>query len=188
MTEQRGKTKGQTADGAAGSVTIEPETTASLSRRALLKGATVAAPTILTLHGGAALAAASNMVTATTNPQPYMDHYIALDTTGQGGPAYSTDGAKAYAIPKGQLYVEASVLSGVTAPGQWKQKIKDARKFTASELCSGTASSYIPVTSDDEPLLVAGQPKIVNLPRCAYLSAVAFTSLDAAKRITTTFV
>lgn len=53
----------------------------SLSRRALLRSASVAVPTILTLHSGAALAQTSNLVGAAPTPSVQDNTYKCLDTS-----------------------------------------------------------------------------------------------------------
>jgi hypothetical protein len=52
-----------------------------LSRRALLRSASIAVPTILTLHSGAALAQTSNLVGAAPTPTVQDNKYRCLDTS-----------------------------------------------------------------------------------------------------------
>lgn len=54
----------------------------SVSRRAVLRGATAVVPTILTLHSGAALARSSNLIGAAPNPGPNGGRYNCLDFDG----------------------------------------------------------------------------------------------------------
>jgi hypothetical protein len=58
-----------------------PNQEADLSRRALLRGATVAVPTILTLHSGAALARSSNLIGAAPNASAEGNKLRCLDTS-----------------------------------------------------------------------------------------------------------
>jgi hypothetical protein len=64
MTESTGKSDGKVA----------------VSRRSLLRGATIIAPTILTLHSGAALARSSNLIGASPNQVAENGKFNCLDT------------------------------------------------------------------------------------------------------------
>jgi hypothetical protein len=72
---------------------IDPqETIQSSSRRALLRGAMGAVPTVLTLHSGAALARSSNLVGVGPETGPEGGQYRCLDTE----TVYKTDNPNVY--------------------------------------------------------------------------------------------
>jgi hypothetical protein len=52
-----------------------------VGRRAILRGATVAAPTLLTLYSGSALARSSNLITTSAVAPPTNNKYNCLSTT-----------------------------------------------------------------------------------------------------------
>jgi hypothetical protein len=76
MTDKAGESGKTVAVNAAAS-----PATAALSRRALLRGATIAAPTILTLYSGAALARSSNLIGAAPSSTAENNKYRCLDTS-----------------------------------------------------------------------------------------------------------
>lgn len=65
-----------------------------ISRRAILRGATIVAPTILTLHSGAALARSSNLITTNSMATANDGKYNCLDT----GTVASTGGVNQYDV------------------------------------------------------------------------------------------
>lgn len=70
----------------------QTETIQSSSRRALLRGAMGAVPTVLTLHSGAALARSSNLVGVGPEAGPEGGQYRCLDTE----TVYKTDNPNVY--------------------------------------------------------------------------------------------
>lgn len=66
MTDQREQASDSPAAGV--DAPVVQDSSANLTRRAMLRGATAAVPTILTLGSGAALAASSNLLATNTTP------------------------------------------------------------------------------------------------------------------------
>ena len=176
---------------------------AGISRRDVLRGASVALPTVLTLHSGAAMAVASSHVTATNNPTPYQDNYICLDTTGQSGPAYYYgDGARAVAVSSKYQYVSTRELTnaGCKSLSDDKEiskalnnKDRAVNVLRADQICMNQADDYVAVTYNAtnkryEPVLSKfGGTQAASMPKSAYLSVGAYTSLDSSGKLKTKF-
>lgn len=197
MTEQTDKTRSQPVeDVAAQAGSAAP---AGISRRDVLRGATVAVPTILTLHSGTALAVAStsSKVSASATPGRVGDNYVCLDTTGQVGPAYDvTNGARAKAVPVVYEYVSTDDLLGVdlTKPSEITEaiRVKRIRPLRADELCRSRATNYVPVVKKGpkkyEPVQRDGGVFIARMPSAANLSAIAYNSTSASGKLSTQFL
>lgn len=95
-----------------------------ISRRALLRGAATAVPTILTLHSGAALANASNLMIGGSSGQNNtgtrvdinapQDHYACLATTGQTSGNYNfIDGNPVTLVPANVQFKDETTNSWV---------------------------------------------------------------------------
>jgi hypothetical protein len=186
MTDQRDKAITEPAGGVEEART---EVRAGISRRAVLHGATAAVPTILTLKSGAAVAATSNLVTASANPGTTNNQYVALNTTGQSGPAYDYTNGEALLIPVA-LYVDDRDLSDAQRTDLINGKeVKDlTRVLTADKLCTNQRVRYYQVSKRD-----AGSGNVFYkliksdyVPQCAYLSVTAWASVSTSQQVTAT--
>jgi hypothetical protein len=157
----------------AGGTVERKDATRVISRRAILTGAAVAMPTILTLHSGAALANASNGLiggasgTANTGTKVYVNgqyEYVCLATTGQTSGVYDLpypSGNPATGIPAGVKFKDKSVTPNVDVYGD--------------DMCrKGGTFRY--------------QSTDYYVPKGMLLSATAYSSLSAAGVIDTKFL
>jgi hypothetical protein len=198
MTDQTDKTSSPPVeDVAAQSGSAAP---AGISRRDVLRGATVAVPTILTLHSGTALAVASSTcrMSASNPPAQIGDNFIYLDTTGKVGPVYDISGAaNAKAVPVFYEYVSTDDLLGVdlTKPNDISKAIKDKgiRPLKANQLRRSTPTNYVPVVYDRkhkkyDPLTRGGGTVVAAMPAAEGVSLAAATSCMAAGSLNTQFL
>ena len=184
---------------AIGVVEARPDESPGVSRRALMRGVGVALPTILTLNSGTAFALSSLRISPSALPGQVGDNFVCLDTTNLVGPPYEiVDGAYAKAIPVTPYqYVNTQSLLGVdlTKPSDITTAIKQKGivPLRADQLCNGLAADYVPVIYNTQnrkfdPLLRSGAPVVASMPASANMSVSAFNSLDASKKLTTTFL
>jgi hypothetical protein len=134
---------------------------AAVSRRALLRGATIAAPTILTLYSGAALAQSSNLIGAAPTATAENNRYNCLDTSS----VYVTDKPNVYDLGEqpmahvttiqadGKYYTPTSGASTqVTAPqmcsnGGWYKRKNSTGGFTDVQVSRGVMISATALSS-----------------------------------------
>ncbi len=183
----------------AGSATPSPAANApkSLSRRALLAGASAAVPTVLTLGSGAAMAASSFGVSASKTPQQVGDNFVCLDPEGQPGPRYYYDGtAKATAVTANRWFVSSAELELKLERKHWdnEAKIKTALesvpKYSGSQLCID-GRKYIALETQNSPRLDSFRRPImteVQVTPSPMMSSNTYNSMDAAGKLTTTML
>jgi len=167
----------------------------SFNRRAILRGATVVVPTVLTLGSGAALAASSFSVTASNTNSPAGTSYACLDTQGQPGPRYYYDGGARVSLVDANLwFVKKSEFAMVCDPKHWDitAQVNKALenpalpKYRGNQLCAD-GQTYIKLasqttcqTSGDKPFL---QEVSLGNPG-ALMSAAAMSSVTASGKLT----
>ena len=193
MTDQRDEA-GQEPNAAGGA---HPETRPGVSRRTLLRGATVALPTVLTLNSGAALALSSFKLTASATPGKIETNYVCLDTTDLSGPPYPIED-KAYitGVPDAYGYVDINRLQGIDLndSNAVANEIKRAGivPIAPDKMCSSPAGQYIAVSIRTNgkwyPYQPGGSTKIGTMPTSANMSVSAFNSLKNADKISSTFL
>jgi hypothetical protein len=168
----------------------------------MIRGASVALPTIMTLHSGTALAmtSAARMMPSTQAGQ-VGDNVVCLDVTNLQGPPYAVPkGTQVKAVPVAYRYVSTADLAGVdlTKPSHITNAIsqKGLTPLRADQLCRSQGAGYVPVTYKTngngggswEPLQRNNATVVGVMPPSANMSALAFNSMDAAKQITTKFL
>jgi hypothetical protein len=196
MTDQRDKANTEPAGG----VDELPSTArAGISRRDMIRGASVALPTMLTLNSGTALALSSSArLMPSAQPGQVGDNVVCLDITNLSGPPYPiAKGAFATAVPVQYSYVSLADLSGVKLdqPNDISNAIKQKglTPLRADQLCLNQAARYVPVTYDAkngkwDPLRRDNATVIGEMPASANMSVSAFNSMDASKKIKTSFL
>jgi hypothetical protein len=110
----------------------------SISRRALLRGASAAVPTILTLHSGAALAQTSNLVGAQPFATKENNQYRCLDTSS----VYRSNKANVYDLgspPMGHV-TRIQADGAYYRPGSNGQQSNDA--VTGPTMCQEGGTFY----------------------------------------------
>ena len=165
-----------------------------ISRREILRGASIAAPTILTLGSGAAQAASSLWVTASSTNEPAGESYACLETGEQPGPKYYYDGgAKVALVSAEKWFAKKSELAAQVKPEHWANANKINQvlsnplfpKYRGDQLCAD-GEVYIELASQTTCYSSGGTALLseVSLGNPgAMLSASAMSSLQASQKM-----
>jgi hypothetical protein len=166
----------------------------SIGRREVLRGASIALPTIFTLGSGAAQAASSFWVSSTQSSEPAGNSYACLETDGQPGPRYYYDnGANVALVSAEKWFVKKSELQARVSTGNWTKanKINEVLadpmfpKYRGDQLCADGQIYILLATqttcykTGNTPLL---QEVALGSPG-ALLSASAMSSLQASGKM-----
>ena len=148
-----------------------------ITRRMVLRGASAAVPTILTLQSGAALANASNGLVSGSSGTCGSGDTVPVDASGQ----YSPGGTPHYAcletrgVTSGQYeFIDGNPLKLVPADARFKDTTSSCtnKLVSGDDLCrTGGLAKYPPS---------GGQPTDISIPKGMLLSATAYSSLAAA--------
>lgn len=191
MADEREETTGNATE-----VAAAEQRRAGLSRRALLRGATAAVPTILTLKSGTALAVASSHIAATDRAPPFNGHYATLDTTGDtDGSPYEYRGRDVWYLPADGLYVDVSDLD----ENQKKHLLEQSQTIPlpgvpilgAGEICDRAGDTTEGLATFAQVKQVIKQNGTVEYfslgkiqpPQCAYLSMSSWHSINASGQV-----
>lgn len=132
MTAELEPTASELADGRTTQLPQVP-----LTRRALLSGAAVSVPTILTLHSGAALAMSSNLVRAAVGaPKDPDGNYLCLDVSSTNGETRRRGVFDLGSPP----YGEVSVIPSETQ--YYREPVEGGQPVTGPEMCSRGGTYY----------------------------------------------
>ena len=166
----------------------------SIGRREVLRGASVALPTILTLGSGAAQAASSFWVTSTQSSEPAGESYACLETDGGPGPRYYYDnGANVALVSAEKWFVKKSELQLRVKDEHWTnaKKINDVLKdpmfpkYRGDQLCAD-GHIYIALATQTTCLRAGNTAQLdeVSLGSPgALLSASSMSSLQASGKM-----
>jgi hypothetical protein len=116
----------------------------SIGRREILRGASVALPTIFTLGSGAAQAASSFWVTSTQSSEPAGESYACLETNGPGPRYYYDNGANVALVSAEKWFAKKSDLQARVKAEHWgnankiNEVLKDPMfpKYRGDQLCA----------------------------------------------------